>query len=98
MRRTFRALAYVLAVSAGMTAASAVPSFAQTTTTTTAPAVKHVRKHHVLHPGIGSASSRNVGPTSSTTGSGAVAGSSAASGTPSVAGAPAAGNSGTGGK
>ncbi len=95
MRHTFRALAYVLAVSAGMTAAGAVPAFAQTDA---APApVRHVRKHHVLHPGIGSASSRNVGPTSSTSGAG-TSGSSAASGTPSVAGAPAAGNSGTGGK
>jgi hypothetical protein len=95
MRRPFRAFAYVVAVSAGMMAASAVPSFAQTTTTT-AP-VKHVRKHHVLHPGIASAPARNVGPTSSTAGAG-TAGSSAASGTPSVPGAPGAGNSGTGGK
>jgi hypothetical protein len=102
MRHTFRALAFVLAVSAGMTAASVVPSFAQTTTDATVPVVKKpVRRHHILHPGIASAPARNVGPTSSTAGAGAGtegAGASKSSGLSSVPGAPGAGSSGTGGK
>jgi hypothetical protein len=90
-------LACVIAVSAAMTVVSVGPSFAQTTTEATPAAPKVVKKrHHILHPGIASASSRNVGPSSSA--SGALKDSpTAGAGNPSVPGAPSAGPANGGG-
>jgi hypothetical protein len=104
MRYGFRYLAGVVAICGAMTGGTVTPVFAQTpvatsdtTTTTSTPPVK--RRRHILHRGIGSASSRNVGPASSTAGAGTVAGSGTQSGVPSVPGAPGAGNAtGSGGK
>ena len=79
-----------------MAVTSVTPSFAQTTTTTTAPAPTVRKRHHVLHPGIGSASSRNVGPSSSAGGADKDSPITGA-GNPSVPGAPAAGPANGGG-
>lgn len=97
MRNTFRAFTAILAISTALVGASVVPSFAQTTTMETPAKPKAVpHRRHLLHPGIGSASSRNVGPSST------VGGTSAAVGNPGstiVPGAPAAGSvTGGGGK
>jgi hypothetical protein len=103
MRYGFRYLAGVLAVCGAMTGGTVLPASAQTavgtdtpTPTTTTP----VRRHrHILHRGIGSASSRNVGPSSSAAGTGNVPGTGSQSGVPNVPGAPGAGNAtGGGGK
>jgi hypothetical protein len=90
MRISFRALAAVVAISATMTGASIVPSFAQTTTVPNpAPPKAAPHKRHILHPGIGSAASRNVGPSSTVGGASAPVGTSGSPGI--VPGAPAAG-------
>ena len=90
----------VLAISATVTGVNVVPAFAQTTVTPIAPVVKPAPHHrrHVLHPGIGSADSRNVGPGSTAGGAARVDGNSANSGNPIVPGAPSAGAVNGGGK
>ena len=95
MRTTFKTIACILTVAAAMTGTSVVPSFAQSTTMTTTPTVK--KRHHVLHPGLNSASSRNVGPSSSAGGAGTDSPIGGA-GNPSVPGAPAATTASGGGK
>ncbi len=92
MRNSFRALTYVLAISATMTGVSIAPSFAQTTTTTIPAKPKPApHRRHLLHPGIGSADSRNVGPGSTASGALKDSGYNANSGNAVVPGAPAAG-------
>lgn len=97
MRNTFQALTAVLAISTALVGASVVPAFAQTTTMETPAKPKPVpHRRHVLHPGIGSAASRNVGPSSSVTGTSSAV---ATPGNAIVPGAPAAGSvTGGGGK
>lgn len=94
MRNSFRVLACVLAASAAMTGMSVVPSLAQTTVTNTVPPAARSyaphRRRHVFHSGIGSAASRNVGPSSTVTGNRDTVGGGHA-GAPNVPGAPAAG-------
>ena len=92
MRISFRAMTAVVAMSAAMASVSVVPSFAQTTTTETPAKPKPVpHKRHIFHKGIGSATSRNVGPASSTTGVPSTSTGNANSGNPIVPGAPSAG-------
>jgi hypothetical protein len=99
MRISFRATTAVLALSAMMASVSVVPSFAQSTTTETPAKPKPVpHKRHIFHKGIGSATSRNVGPASSATGTPNTGGTVGA-GNPIVPGAPSAGpTNGGGGK
>jgi hypothetical protein len=99
MRIGFRTLTAVVAMSAAMASASVVPSFAQTTTTEIPAKPKPVpHKRHFLHKGIGSATSRNVGPSSTVGGVPSTSTGGAASGNPVVPGAPAAGPVNGGGK
>ena len=88
----------VVAMSAAMASVSVVPSFAQTTTTETPAKPKPVpHKRHIFHKGIGSATSRNVGPASTTTGTPSTSTGNANSGNPIVPGAPSAGPTNGGG-
>jgi len=81
-----------------MASVSVVPSFAQTSTTETPAKPKAVpHKRHILHPGIPSASARNVGPSSSATGTPDKSTGGAAAGNPTVPGAPSAGPANGGG-
>ena len=100
MRISLRAMTAVVAMSAVMASVSVVPSFAQSSTTEIPAKPKPVpHKRHIFHKGIGSATSRNVGPASSATGTpntGTGLGN-ANSGNPIVPGAPSAGPTNGGG-
>jgi hypothetical protein len=81
-------------VTAAIVAAGAVSTVAQETTMPIPPRVRPAGHHkrHLLHPGIGSAASRNVGPSSTVGGVAQDGNYNAAAGNPMSPGAPDAGS------
>lgn len=106
MQNAIRALTCVMALSAAMAGVSVAPAIAQTTTLapsadtmSSTPAPHAVRRHRMRRTPSQSAPARDVGPTSSVTGTSSRNLGDANSGLPRVPGAPAAGGDGsTGGK